>query len=112
MKTEELHRLEELTLFPENFRVLESMTVQEALEIVDNLLKSNESRGLTDIQEVIFRHAWDGHSYLEIAHASGYDAGYIRDVGARLWRSLSLALGEKVSKNNFRAALRRYQQSQ
>ncbi len=42
---------------------------------------------------------------------SGYCLDYIKkDVGCALWHSLSQALGEKVTKKNFRQALERYQQ--
>ncbi|MEH2393090.1 MAG: hypothetical protein V7K21_16035 [Nostoc sp.] len=36
-----------------------------------------------------------------------YDPGHIKDVGLQLWRSLSQALGEKVTKNNLHGVLKR-----
>ncbi|BAY22230.1 WD-40 repeat-containing protein [Calothrix sp. NIES-2100] len=36
-----------------------------------------------------------------------YDPGHIKDVGSELWRSLSQALGEKVTKNNLHGVLKR-----
>ncbi|MEM7760440.1 MAG: NB-ARC domain-containing protein, partial [Cyanobacteria bacterium P01_A01_bin.40] len=48
-------------------------------------------------------------TYEQIAEQSGYSVSYVkRDVGPKLWRILSKALGEKVSKTNFRQALERY----
>ena len=80
------------------------MTAEEALEILDGVLQPNR---LSDLQELVFRHAWLGQTYQEIAVALGYDADYIREVGSQLWQTLSKVLGEKVTKNNFRSALRR-----
>jgi len=79
------------------------MNVDEALVILDAFL----DRGLNDIQELVFRKAWEGQTYPEIAESSDYDANYIKDVGSKLWKLLSKALSEEVTKSNFRAVLRR-----
>ena len=80
------------------------MTAEEALEILDGVLQPDP---LSDLQELVFRHAWSGQTYQEIANAIGYDADYTREVGSQLWQTLSKVFGEKVTKNNFRSALRR-----
>jgi len=72
-----------------------TMSVEDALVIVDAVL---QQKRLSNVQELLFRQAWEGKTYIEIAEASGYDASYIRDVGYKLWQSLSKALGERVSK--------------
>ena len=46
-------------------------------------------------------------SYGEIARTSGYEAGYIKDTGYKLWRILSKAYGVKVSKHNLQGVLNR-----
>ncbi|MEH2041273.1 AAA-like domain-containing protein [Nostoc sp.] len=79
------------------------MNIEEALVILDTFLE----HGLSDIQEVIFRKAWEGQTYPEIAESCGYDANYIKDVGSKLWKLLSQAFGEEVTKSNFRSVLRR-----
>lgn len=61
------------------------MNTEEALVILDTFLEP----GLNDIQELVFRQAWEGKTYPEIAEISGYDANYIKDVGSRLWKLLS-----------------------
>ncbi|MBG1242072.1 NB-ARC domain-containing protein [Nostoc sp. NZL] len=43
---------------------------------------------------------------------SDYNPGHIKDVGSELWRSLSIALGEKVTKNNLHGVLKRTAQRQ
>jgi hypothetical protein len=80
------------------------MTADEALALLDPLL---QAQSLRDIQEQVFRHAWDGCSYPNMAERIGYDTGYIRDVGYELWRQLTQVLGEPVTKNNLQAVLRR-----
>ncbi|MEH1914193.1 NB-ARC domain-containing protein [Nostoc sp.] len=80
------------------------MTVEEAIAIVEQLLERGR---LTRAQEIVFRYAWEGKTYLEMARAVTYDPGHIKDVGSELWRSLSQALGEKVTKNNLQGVLKR-----
>lgn len=80
------------------------MNVEQALSFVDTLL---QPESINNVQELVFRGAWEEQVYEEMATQSGYDADYLRDVGSKLWKSLSQALGEKVTKNNFRSVLRR-----
>jgi len=81
------------------------MTIEEALNTVDSVLLG---KSLSTVQELIFRHTWEGKTYLEIADIAGYDSAYIRDVGYKLWQMLSKAFGERVTKNNLQVVLRRY----
>jgi hypothetical protein len=84
------------------------MEVDEALAVLDQLLPNHP---LNNLQETIFSQVWEGKTYAEIAEACSYEHNYIRDVGFRLWQSLSEALGEKVSKSNIKAVLGRYGRS-
>lgn len=79
------------------------MNVEEALEIVQTVV---DNGSLSKVQEIVFRHCWERQSYMEIALDSGYEVGYIRDVGCKLWQSLSKAFGKKVTKNNFQGILK------
>lgn len=83
------------------------MNLEEALIILDTFLEQS----LNDVQELVFRKAWEGQTYPEIAESSGYDANYIKDVGSKLWKLLSHALEEEVTKSNFRSVLRRRSQN-
>jgi DNA-directed RNA polymerase specialized sigma24 family protein len=74
-----------------------TMTIEEALELVEQALDKGR---LNNVQELVFRQSWEGQSYEEIARTSSYDLGYIKDVGSKLWRLLSQALGEKVTKHS------------
>jgi hypothetical protein len=80
----------------------EKISCEEAVSLVEELLK----RGcLTKIQEIVFRESWLGRNYLEIALEYNHSLGYIKDVGSELWREISQALGEKVTKNRLHRVL-------
>jgi WD40 repeat protein len=85
------------------------MDIEEALVVLDATLQRDT---LTDLQELVFRGVWEGHTYSEIAAAAGYDATYIKDVGSKLWKLLSEVWGEKVTKSNVQSVLRRHLQNQ
>jgi WD40 repeat protein len=63
---------------------------------------------LTDLQHTVLQKAWEGKTYPEIAQDLGYDAGYVRDIGSKLWRVLSDTLSLEINKTNFRSQIQRY----
>jgi len=81
------------------------MTIEEALLIVEKALDQGR---LNKVQEIVFRQSWEAQAYDEIAKSFDYDAGYIRDAGSKLWKLLSEAFGERVTKNNLQSVLKRY----
>jgi hypothetical protein len=81
------------------------MTADEALELIEIVL---DYQRLNKVQELVFRESWEGRSYKEIAGTSEYEYDYIKDAGAKLWKLLSEAFGEKVKKDNIQSVLRRY----
>ena len=81
------------------------MTVDEALDLVEIVL--NYQR-LNKVQELVFRQSWEGRSYKQIAGSSEYEYDYIKDAGAKLWKLLSQAFGEKVKKDNLPSVIKRY----
>jgi hypothetical protein len=81
------------------------MDYDEALAFIETTL---QPKHLKDVQQLVFRYVWEGRrSYREIAALAGYDYTYIKEVGSRMWKLLSISLGEKVTKSNFRVVLRR-----
>lgn len=63
---------------------------------------------LSDIEIKVLEGSWQGKTYDELAAFHGYSAEYLnKDVGNKLWKKLSAALCEPVTKRNFRAALNR-----
>ena len=79
------------------------MNVEEALDIAHRFL---DQGSLSKVQEIVFRQSWEKQSYPEIAKDAGYEVGYIRDVGCKLWQLLSKAFGKKVTKNNFHGVMK------
>ena len=84
------------------------MNLEDALSVANAAVFDRFGKRLNDVETAIVRGAWHSQTYVQIAEASGYSISYItRDVGPKLWKSLSQALGEGVSKTSFRAALER-----
>lgn len=85
------------------------MTFEPLLAIADDVIFQRFGRHLTDVETAILVGAIADQTYEQIADRFGYSVSYVkRDVGPKLWRFLSEALGETISKTNFRAALERY----
>ena len=78
------------------------MTPIEALDKIEAIIPPGS---LNQVKILVFQEAWEGKGYAAIAEAAGYDTDYIKGVAAQLWKSLSQALGEKVTKHNFRGVL-------
>ena len=89
------------------------MNVEEALEFADKLIYSQTAKHLNDLEREIFLGSWQGQTYEKMYPLN---PEYVeKDVGYKLWKKLSMVLGEKVTKKNFRGALERalkQQQSQ
>ena len=86
---------------------------EKAKQTAENLIFRKIGKHLSDIETVILEGAWKDRTYEEIAEAEGYTSSYLsKDVGHKLWTNLSNALGEKVSKKNFKTALEREWQRQ
>ncbi|MEG4111671.1 MULTISPECIES: NB-ARC domain-containing protein [unclassified Microcoleus] len=82
------------------------MDVEEALEFVDHLALTTTGKNLDSLQKAILRGAWDNQKYKEIAQHHNRSEKYVKEVGFKLWKLLSVALeDEEVCKANFRAKL-------
>ncbi|MGB3298214.1 MAG: NB-ARC domain-containing protein [Phormidesmis sp.] len=60
---------------------------------------------MSDLQSHIIQQSWQGQTYSQVATAAGYSEGHIKDVAAQLWKMLSEALGERITKGNLRSRL-------
>ncbi|KAI9130375.1 eIF2A-related protein [Acaryochloris sp. CCMEE 5410] len=78
------------------------MIAVDALAVLEKTLPPGT---LNQVKTLVFKQAWDGKGYAEIAEEAGYDTDYIKSVAAQLWKSISSELGEKVTKTNFRSLL-------
>jgi WD40 repeat protein len=90
------------------------MEIQEGLEVADTAIFERTGRRLSSVERTVFAGCWNDQTYDEIANATGYSLSYInRTVATKLWQTLTYALGEKVSKKNFRFCLeRRWRQTE
>jgi WD40 repeat protein len=78
------------------------MQISRISDICDKL---QDASSLTDLQITVLKRAWEGKTYSAIALDLGYDSGYVRDIGSKLWRILSDTLGVEISKANFRSQI-------
>lgn len=78
------------------------MLPEEAIQVADELLFAHAGNPLTDIQRMILRESLADKGYESM---KGYAPQHIKNEGKKLWDLLSEALGEKVSKTNFKGAL-------
>ncbi|HIK29984.1 MAG TPA: AAA-like domain-containing protein [Oscillatoriales cyanobacterium M59_W2019_021] len=85
------------------------MNGREALEFIDRLVFDRTGKYLNDLEREIVVGTWDGKKYEEIYPLNPQ---YLeKDVGYKLWKKISLVLGEKVTKKKIKGALERaYQQ--
>ncbi len=88
------------------------MNFEEGLEILDKAVFVKVGRWLSQVEVAILKGSWIGKTYEQIANETSYSVSYLkRDVGPKLWKMLTDALSEEVSKTNFLAALERRRQS-
>mgnify|MGYP000005144045 CR=1 FL=1 len=81
------------------------MEVAEGLKLADELVYAKTGKHLNDLEREVFIGSWQGKVYEEIYPLN---PEYIeKDVGYKLWKKLSNALEEKVSKKSFRGAIER-----
>jgi WD40 repeat protein len=86
------------------------MDFETAFQVLDELLFAQTQTRLKDVEKFILQGAWQHQTYDQIADSSNYHytPSYLKqDVGPKLWKRLSDALGQPVSKTNFRVALER-----
>lgn len=74
----------------------------EVLELADSLVFSKTGKHLEHLQKIVLKGTVQGKTYPEIAKDNGFSESHVKNVGHELWHILSSALGEKVTKANFR----------
>jgi hypothetical protein len=85
------------------------MNFEEALKFVETAVLRQAGRHLSAPEVTILQGTWQGITYDQMAETSQYSLNYLmRDIGPRFWKLLSEALGEEVSKTNFRVAIERH----
>jgi tetratricopeptide (TPR) repeat protein len=87
------------------------MESESLLDWLDAQMLSQTGDRFSHLQRIILQQVWQGQKYGDIAQGSGYTEGYIKDVAALLWQSLTRVLGEKITKNNCRMVIERQSRS-
>jgi len=87
------------------------MNFDEVLKLADDLVFARTGNHLNELQEMILRGTWSKESYDEIAKKVNLSEPRVREVGMELWQIISQELGEKVTKRNFKSAIKRLQVS-
>jgi hypothetical protein len=87
------------------------MSFDQATTLVDQLIYEFNGEHLNDLERSIVEGVSEGKKYGEIAEELGCTSGHVTDAAAKLWQALSQALGEKVTKKNFKSSIGRYQSS-
>ncbi|MEM8612926.1 MAG: BTAD domain-containing putative transcriptional regulator [Cyanobacteria bacterium P01_H01_bin.105] len=86
--------------------VATTMEYDVVLTFVNHAMSTVHGRTLNEAELELFKGAWHGQTYETIAEQSGYASSYLtRVVGPKFWKTLSEAVGTRVSKSRFRAAL-------
>ncbi|HEY9621296.1 MAG TPA: NB-ARC domain-containing protein [Crinalium sp.] len=84
------------------------MEFEIALNVANEAVFTVAGRRLTPVEVVVLQGSWKRQSYEQIANTTHYSVNYLKlDVGPKLWKLLSQALGETVSKITVQAALER-----
>ena len=81
-----------------------TVSFEKALYVIDRAI---QPLYLNKIQEIILEQTWYGKTYSEIASSHSYEFEYIKGAGSELWRLLSQAFDEQISKSNFVQFMRR-----
>jgi hypothetical protein len=87
-----------------NWKGAVNMTLEEVMTLLDAILP----KPLNDLYSFVFQQAWEGKSYAEMANSSAYDETYIKSVGSSIWKSLSKATHQNITKSNVRSSLESY----
>jgi NB-ARC domain len=84
------------------------MDIEEALELADHLTFTTTGKQLDSLQKSILRGAWENQKYREIAQHNHRSEKYVKEAGFKLWKLLSVALGEDFHKSNFRSRFEKW----
>ncbi|MEQ8971721.1 MAG: SAV_2336 N-terminal domain-related protein [Coleofasciculus sp. C1-SOL-03] len=79
--------------------------IQNAVKTAEEAVFAMTGRSFNDIQKGILRGALKNKTYEEIAVSGLYSSEYVKSIGAKLWKLLTEALNQKVSKTNLNAVL-------
>ncbi len=76
----------------------------ELLKLVDCLIFEKTGKHLNTLQQLVFQGMYDGKTYEAIARDTRYTTKYVREVGYKLLKTLSVVMDEDMQKGNLKAA--------
>ena len=86
--------------------------VEDYLRIIDESFLSTTGKHLTDIQRQLVVGVLVNQTYEQITGSARYSVAYFKKVAADLWKILSEAFGEKVTKQNLKSLIDKRMSSQ
>jgi hypothetical protein len=86
------------------------MTGQQAVQCIDRFLEQHKQHKLNDLESTIVVQTWERNTYRQIADQLSYELDYVKQVAARLWKTLSKLFNENISKINIKSVLERCQE--
>ncbi|NEP79826.1 MAG: ATP-binding protein [Okeania sp. SIO3B3] len=81
------------------------MSIQEILRLAEELIYDHTGERLDYLQKTILQRTLEGQTYKKIAEETYASETHVRYIGAKLWKTLSEILGDKITKANFRTIL-------
>ncbi|WP_373534850.1 hypothetical protein [Microcoleus sp.] len=79
----------------------------ELLKLVDGLIFEKTGKHLNTLQRLVLQGMYDGKTYETIARDTRYTTKYVREVGYKLLKNLSVVMNEEMQKGNLKAAIDR-----
>ncbi|MCW6049644.1 hypothetical protein K4039_06005 [Lyngbya sp. CCAP 1446/10] len=79
----------------------------ELLKLVDGLIFEKTGKHLNTLQRLVLEGMYDGKTYETIARDTRYTTKYVREVGYKLLKTLSVVMDEEMQKGNLKAAIDR-----
>ncbi|YAF98948.1 MAG: SAV_2336 N-terminal domain-related protein (plasmid) [Nodularia sp. CChRGM 3473] len=76
--------------------------ITNPVEVADSLVFSQTNKHLTQVEHLIIQETISNRTYEQIAASSNYSRQELKNVAVKLWKILSKALGEKVTKTNLK----------
>ncbi len=81
------------------------MDIDEVLKLTDDLVFGQTGMHLDYLQEEILKGTLQSKTYSEIAKELHLSKSHVRNTGSELWKILSEALKQDITKNSFRSIL-------
>ncbi|OIP73431.1 MAG: hypothetical protein AUK43_00060 [Oscillatoriales cyanobacterium CG2_30_40_61] len=88
------------------------MTYNDLFSFVDDLVFTHTNQHLTDLQLAIIEGTLLNKKYSQIAKEFDCTEGHIANTASQLWKIMTKAFGETVTKSNIRSIMDRYQFSE